>query len=77
MNWTGAAEDKLVYRLSVNEGTTVIDAVKDTVADVSSVSPSSERMLSVVRSGRANAPSVSYCFFHGVYYCSVPSSTLS
>ena len=38
----------------------VIDAVKETIDDVSSTSPSSER--------RASARNVSYCLLHGVYY---------
>ena len=37
-NYVGAAEDKLVYQLSVDEGN--IDAVRETMADVSRASPS-------------------------------------
>ena len=40
-NCGGAAEDKLVYQLCV--GGRVTEAVKETIADVSSVSLSSER----------------------------------
>ena len=53
--------DKLVYQLSVDL-MRVIDAIKETIADVSSVSPSSERMR------RANTRNISYCLFHSVYY---------
>ena len=40
----------------------VMDAVKETIADVSSVSPSHSLWR------RANAQNVSYCLFHGVHY---------
>ena len=54
-----------MYQLSVDEGN---DAVRETIADASSVSPSSERVKFVIRSdeGLINALSVSYCLFHGV-----------
>ena len=41
-NCVGAAEDKLVYLLRLMR---VIDAVKETIADVSSASPSTGRMV--------------------------------
>ena len=42
-NCVGAAEDKLVYQLSVQ--TRVIDAAREIIADVYSASPSSEQMM--------------------------------
>ena len=47
----------------------VIDAVRETIADVSSASPLSERLgLGFLLWQRASARNVSYCFPHSIYY---------
>ena len=46
---------KLVYQLSVDEGNRFDAVPKETIADVSSVSPSSEQISRVIRSDKGLA----------------------
>ena len=60
----GDSADELVFNWVLMR---VMGAVKETIADVSSVSPSSERANHSLWQW-ANARNVSYCLFHGAHY---------